>query len=67
MKIITINLPEKYLNAIQVLNDLGRYSSRSEAIRAALEDFLKAEIEMDANLEEERFKSLMTKNLKARN
>ncbi|MHA2288597.1 MAG: ribbon-helix-helix domain-containing protein, partial [Promethearchaeota archaeon] len=39
MKIITINLPEKYLEAIQTLNDLGIYPSRSEAIRTALSEF----------------------------
>ncbi|MHA2474883.1 MAG: ribbon-helix-helix domain-containing protein [Promethearchaeota archaeon] len=33
MKIITINLPEKYLQAIQILNDMNIYPSRSEAIR----------------------------------
>ena len=43
MKIITINLPEKYLEAIQTLNDLGIYPSRSEAIRTALSEFLDEE------------------------
>ena len=62
MRIITINLPEKYLDAIQVLNDLGLYPSRSEAIRAALGDFLKDEIDMDSNLDLENFKSIMMKN-----
>lgn len=62
MRIITINLPEKYLDAIQVLNDLGLYPSRSEAIRAALGDFLKDEIDMDSDLDLENFKSIMTKN-----
>ena len=40
MKIITINLPEKYLSAIKILNDLGIYPSRSEAIRIALREYL---------------------------
>ena len=44
IKIITINLPEKYLAAIQVLNDQGIYPSRSEAIRVALKDFLESEL-----------------------
>ncbi len=59
MKIITINLPEKYLAAIQVLNDLGVYPSRSEAIRCALKDFLGNELIMFNNLEEETFKMLV--------
>ena len=59
MKIITINLPEKYLAAIQVLNDLGVYPSRSEAIRCALKSWLANELEMFNNLEEEQFKMLV--------
>ena len=59
MKIITINLPEKYLTAIQTLNDLGIYPSRSEAIRIALRDFLSEELKMDQNLEEKKFKELV--------
>ncbi len=58
MKIITINLPEKYLEAIQTLNDLGVYPSRSEAIRSALREFLGDELKMFQNLEEETFKML---------
>ena len=62
MKIITINLPEKYLNAIQTLNDLGIYPSRSEAIRTALRDFLEEEIKMYNDLDEESFKMLLRSN-----
>lgn len=53
MRIITINLPEKYLSAIKVLNDLGIYPSRSEAIRVALKDFLPDELKMYEELDEE--------------
>ncbi len=59
MKIITINLPEKYLQAIQVLNDLGIYPSRSEAIRIALKDFLADELGFYLDLDEENFKMLI--------
>lgn len=59
MKIITINLPEKYLSAIQILNDLGIYPSRSEAIRNALKDFLEDELKMYEELEDESFKMLI--------
>jgi len=59
MKIITINLPEKYLEAIQTLNDLGIYPSRSEAIRTALSEFLEEELKMFGNLEEDTFKMLI--------
>jgi Arc/MetJ-type ribon-helix-helix transcriptional regulator len=62
MKIITINLPEKYLEAIQTLNDLGVYPSRSEAIRTALSEFLDDELKMFNNLEEDTFKMLVRSN-----
>lgn len=66
MKIITINLPEKYLEAIQTLNDLGVYPSRSEAIRTALSQFLSDELKMFQNLEDETFKMLVRSNQKNR-
>lgn len=59
MKIITINLPGKYLSAIQTLNDMGFYPSRSEAIRIALRDFLAEELTMFNNLEDESFRMLL--------
>lgn len=62
MKIITINLPEKYLEAIQTLNDLGLYPSRSEAIRCALSQFLDDELNMFNSLEENTFKMLIRSN-----
>ena len=66
MKIITINLPEKYLEAIQTLNDLGVYPSRSEAIRTALRQFLSDELKMFNNLEDETFRMLVRSNQKNR-
>ncbi len=66
MKIITINLPEKYLSAIQILNDLGVYPSRSEAIRKALLDFLSSELEMFQSLEDDSFRMLVRSNLENR-
>lgn len=44
MKIITINLSEPQVKALQVLQDLGLYPSRSEAIRVAIRDFLQREL-----------------------
>lgn len=59
MKIITINLPEKYLQAIQILMDMGLYPSRSEAIRIALGNFLNKELKMFKELEDDSFKMLI--------
>lgn len=58
MKIITINLPEKYLAAIQVLQDMGVYPSRSEALRVALKQFLVKELKFNSELEPESFKMI---------
>jgi|BEDMetMinimDraft_2_1075160.scaffolds.fasta_scaffold12629_2 Arc/MetJ-type ribon-helix-helix transcriptional regulator len=44
MKIITVKLPEQFLEAIDELVNTGRYSSRSEVIRAAIGDFIRKEL-----------------------
>ena len=59
IKIITINLPERYLAAMQSLQDLGKYPSRSEQIRVALHEFLTKELKMYKDLDPESFKMLM--------
>jgi Arc/MetJ-type ribon-helix-helix transcriptional regulator len=66
MQIITINLPEKYLDAIQVLNNHKIYPSRSEAIRVALDRFLTNEIKMDKELNQENFKLLTKSRIKSK-
>lgn len=42
-KVITINVPEQYLECIQNLIDLDYFPSRSEAIRQSLKQFLNKE------------------------
>ncbi len=58
MKIITINLPEKYLDAIQTLQDLGIVPSRSQALRNALHDFLGKELKFSNDLGSDSFRML---------
>lgn len=61
MKIITINLPEKYIDAIAELTDMGKYPSRSKAIRIALKNFLGDELQTFQELDDpELFKLLET-------
>lgn len=48
MKIITVKLPEQFLEAIDELVNTGRYSSRSEVIRAAIGDFIRKELWVSA-------------------
>ena len=59
MKIITINMPQKYLDAIQVLQDLEMYPSRSEFIRECLRNFLYEEKKFMNTLSKESFKMLI--------
>jgi len=46
MKIVTVNIPESYLESIErLIGDGGLYPSRSELIRCAVRDFLIKELE----------------------
>lgn len=44
IRIITVKIPETYLEGLEELVNTGRYTSRSEAIRAAIRDLLKREL-----------------------
>jgi len=50
IQIVTVNLPSIYIDAIGKLCEEGLFPSRSEAIRQALRDFLKNELEMVESL-----------------
>ena len=58
MKITTINIPNAYLDCIEVLVNMGFYPSRSEAVRVALKQFLTDEADIIEDLEPENFKKL---------
>lgn len=66
MRIITINLSKNHLKVIKILTDLGIYESRSEAIRVALEEFLKDEITFLEELQSEKFKITIRSSLENR-
>ncbi len=55
MKITTVNLPEPFIKALQLLQDVGLYPSRSEAIRVALRDFLQKELGFSKDQKEKSF------------
>ncbi|MEM1610557.1 MAG: ribbon-helix-helix domain-containing protein [Sulfolobales archaeon] len=44
MRIITVKIPESYLEGLEELVNTGRYTSRSEAIRAAIRELLRREL-----------------------
>jgi len=44
MRLVTVKMPETYLEGLDELVKMGRYSSRSEAIRIAVRELLKKEL-----------------------
>ncbi|TFG06856.1 MAG: ribbon-helix-helix protein, CopG family [Promethearchaeota archaeon] len=51
MKIVTVNVPERYLQAIEkLIGEDGLYPSRSELIRCAVREFLLKELRLAKNL-----------------
>lgn len=44
LKIITIKMPELYLESIDELVKIGKYKNRSEVIRIAVRDLLRREL-----------------------
>jgi Arc/MetJ-type ribon-helix-helix transcriptional regulator len=51
VKIVTVNIPESYLDAInKLIGDGGLYPSRSELIRTAVREFLIKELKMARNM-----------------
>ncbi|HEC38739.1 MAG TPA: ribbon-helix-helix protein, CopG family, partial [bacterium] len=41
IKLISVNLPESYLNMLENLVVAGRFPNRSEAIRVSIRDLIK--------------------------
>ena len=58
LKVITINIPDQYLECIEVMVNLGFFPSRSEAIRQALSRFLVMERGVNYDLEPDHFQAL---------
>jgi Arc/MetJ-type ribon-helix-helix transcriptional regulator len=51
MKIVTVNVPESYIDAInKLIGENGLYPSRSELIRCAVRDFLLKELKLANNM-----------------
>jgi len=58
MKIATINIPDDYLECIEVLVNLGYYPSRSEVIRECLKQFFGKEGQLNESLRVENFQAV---------
>ena len=44
MKVISVNLPDAYIDGLDELVDIGFFPNKSEAIRAAVRDMIKNEL-----------------------
>lgn len=51
IKLISVNLPESYLNLLEVLVAQGNFPNRSEAIRVAIRDLIKTEYLIEESIE----------------
>ena len=58
MKIVTINIPDQYLDCIESMVNLGYFPSRSEAVRQIIKSFLQQESELNRKIELEYFKTI---------
>ena len=55
MKVVTVNVPESYVDAIEMLvGENNIYPSRSELIRVAIREFLLKEIKIAKRIEERK-------------
>ena len=58
MRLITVKMPEPYVEALDELVRKGRFTSRSEAIRIAIRELLRRELwikEVEEEEEEKEF------------
>ncbi len=53
MRLVTVKMPEAYVEAIDELVRKGRFTSRSEAIRVAIRELLRRELWVKEFEEEE--------------
>jgi len=65
MKIITINLPNRYFDGLKTLADLGVFESKSHAVRVALKEFLSKELSFLEDLGLEAFEGIIMEGREA--
>lgn len=69
MKLVTVKMPETYVEGLDELVRMGRYSTRSEAIRVAVRELLKRELwgvgllEEDVGIAQDGIKSVGVKRV----
>lgn len=58
MKIVTINIPDQYLDCIESIVNLGFMPSRSEVVREALKQFLIRESKINNGINSQNFEQM---------
>lgn len=58
MRIVTINVPDSYLNAFQILIEKGFYNSRSQIVRESIKDMLDKEKQFVEDLQPKNFEKI---------
>lgn len=53
MKLISVNLPETYLEILEILVADGKFPNRSEAIRVGIRDLIKTEYLIEERIKRE--------------
>jgi Arc/MetJ-type ribon-helix-helix transcriptional regulator len=59
IKLISVNLPESYLKVLEILVSEGKFPNRSEAIRVAIRDLIKAEYLIEESIKRNLSPSLL--------
>lgn len=65
MKVVTINIPDQYLDCIESMVNMGFFPSRSETVREALKHFLMNEAELNQNLDAKEFCKLKRQQMES--
>ena len=55
MRVVTINIPDSYLDSFKSLIKLDLYASRSQIVRESLKDFLDKELKFTEDIKEQNF------------
>lgn len=58
MKLISVNLPESYLEILEILVSEGKFPNRSEAIRMGIRDLIKTEYLIEEKIQKKYETSL---------
>lgn len=66
MRIVTINIPDNYLDCFESLIKLGLYNSRSQIVREALKEFIERENTFMQELNPETFEKIKSAEIKSR-